>query len=77
MKTKSKPKMNYKTIKWVLRHNAKRKVNTFWTWDKKANNFTQIYKNYSHKLPIYTATQLLAEIEKEINSNTTEEETVL
>ena len=56
----------YKTIKSVLRTNVKKNVNTLWTWDKENKNFTQIYKNYNDSLPIYTASQLLEEIEKEI-----------
>jgi len=56
----------YKTIKWVLATNIKKNVNTLWTWDREENNFTQIYQNYNDKLPIYTATQLLELIEKEI-----------
>ena len=55
--------MKYKTIKWVLATNIKKNVNTLWTWE---NNFTQIYQNYNDKLPIYTATQLLELIDKEI-----------
>ena len=58
--------MKYKTIKWVLATNIKNNVNTLWTWDREENNFTQIYQNYNDKLPIYTATQLLELVEKEI-----------
>mgnify|MGYP003648186380 CR=1 FL=1 len=58
--------MKYKTIKSVLRQNIERKVNTLWTWDREDKNFTQIYQNFNDKLPIYTATQLLEEINKEI-----------
>lgn len=58
--------MKYKTIKSVLRQNIERKVNTLWTWDREDKNFTQIYQNFNDKLPIYTANQLLEEIEKEI-----------
>ncbi len=63
--------MKYKTIKSVLRQNIERKVNTLWTWDREEKNFTQIYQNFNDKLPIYTASQLLEEINKEINSNNT------
>jgi len=56
----------YNTIKWVLRSNIKNKVDALWTWDKKGENFTMIYKNYNDDLPIYTASQLLNEIDKEI-----------
>lgn len=59
--------MKYKTIKSVLKTSMKKNVNTLWTWDKKDNNFTQIYKNYNNELPIYTASQLLEEIIKEEN----------
>ena len=58
--------MKYKTIKWVLKQNIKSKSNTLWTWDREAQNFTQIYQNYNDTLPIYTASQLLDEIDKEI-----------
>jgi len=58
----------YKTIKWVLRDNIKKNVNALWTWDKENKNFTMIYKNYNDDLPIYTAVQLLEEIEKEKNN---------
>ena len=61
--------MKYNTIKSVLRTNVKKNVNTFWTWDKENKNFTQIYQNYNDSLPIYTAAQLLDEIEKEIKEN--------
>ena len=61
--------MKYNTIKSVLRTNVKKNVNTFWTWDKENKNFTQIYQNYNDSLPIYTAAQLLDEIEKEIKGN--------
>ena len=57
-------KMKYTTIKWVLKKNIKNNVNTLWTWDREEKNFTQIYQNYNDKLPIYTASQLLNEIEK-------------
>ena len=58
--------MKYKNIKWVLKQNIKNKVNTLWTWDREEKNFTQIYQNYNDKLPIYTASQLLALIKEEI-----------
>jgi len=58
--------MKYKTIKSVLKYNIKTKANTLWTWDREAQNFTQIYQNYNDTLPIYTASQLLDEIDKEI-----------
>ena len=58
--------MKYNTIKSVLRFSIKKNVNTLWTWDREEKNFTQIYQNYNDKLPIYTATQLLELIEKEI-----------
>ena len=58
--------MKYNTIRWVLRDNIKKNVNALWTWDKEEKNFTMIYKNYNNDLPIYTPSQLLQEIEKEI-----------
>lgn len=65
MKPTLKPKMKYKTIKWVLRNNIKSGANALWTWDKENENFTMIYENYNDDLPIFTASQLLEEIEKE------------
>jgi len=58
--------MKYKTIKWVLRDNVKKNTNALWTWDRENNNFTMIYNNYNDDLPIFTPSQLLEEIEKEI-----------
>tara|TARA_R100000808_G_C2152407_1_gene161825 strand:+ start:1366 stop:1557 length:192 start_codon:yes stop_codon:yes gene_type:complete len=58
--------MKYKGIKKILREQIERKMNALWTWDKKDKNFTWIYKNYNDDLPIYTAGQLLEEIDKEI-----------
>ena len=58
--------MKYNTIKWVLRDNIKKNVNSLWTWDKEEKNFTMIYNYYNNDLPIYTAYQLLEEIEKEL-----------
>ena len=58
--------MKYKTIRSVLRQNIEKKVNTLWTWDREEKNYTQIYQNFNDKIPIYTANQLLEEIEKEI-----------
>jgi hypothetical protein len=58
--------MKYNTIRWVLRDNIKKNVNALWTWDKEGKNFTMIYNNYNDDLPIYTASQLLEEIEKEL-----------
>ena len=60
--------MKYKTIRWVLRSNIKSNVNALWTWDRENNNFTMIYNNYNDDLPIFTASQLLEEIEKESKS---------
>ncbi len=58
--------MKYNTIRWVLRDNIKKNVNALWTWDKEGKNFTMIYNNYNDDLPIYTASQLLEEIEREL-----------
>ena len=65
MKTKSKMKMKYKHIKWVLRKQIKSNVRTLWTWEK--NNFTCIYKNYPKDARIYTPQQLLDIIENHLN----------
>ena len=52
-------KRTYKGIKQVLRNNIKSGVKVLWTWNKETNHFTQIYKDYSDGLTIYTPTQLL------------------
>ena len=66
MKTKSKTKMKYKNIKWVLRKQIKSNTRTLWTWEK--NNFTCIYKNYPTDARIYTPQQLLDKIEEDIKN---------
>mgnify|MGYP001566063353 CR=1 FL=1 len=57
----------YKTIKWILRDQIKKKTNTLWTWELgktiKDENFTCIYQNYNNHLPIYTPQQLLDKID--------------
>ena len=56
-----KEKRSYKTIRWVLRSHIKNKVNSLWTWEN--DNFTNIYKNYGNKDNIFTAVQLLNQLE--------------
>jgi len=58
--------MKYNGIKKILRDQIQSKTQALWTWDKEDKNFTWIYKNYTDDLPIYTPSQLLEEIEKEI-----------
>ena len=55
--------MKYNNIKTVLRNNIRTNVKNLWTWDKKGNHFTCIYKSYNDDLPIYTPQQLIEEIE--------------
>tara|TARA_R100000655_G_scaffold101275_2_gene146280 strand:+ start:10165 stop:10359 length:195 start_codon:yes stop_codon:yes gene_type:complete len=58
MKIKKKmKKINYKTIKWVLRGHIKNSVKSLWVWED--DNFTCIFKNYSGDSRIYTPHQLL------------------
>jgi|TARA_R110002051_G_scaffold241473_1_gene301820 hypothetical protein len=58
--------MKYTTIKSVLRGNIKAGTKVLWTWDRDRHHFTQIFKDYSDNLPIYTPSQLMEEIEKEL-----------
>jgi hypothetical protein len=51
--------MKYTNIKAILKKQCETGVQTFWTFDKDKQEFTQIYKNYNDKLPIFTPQQLL------------------
>ena len=51
--------MKYINIKNILKKQVENRVQTFWTFNKDEQEFTQIYKNYSNELKIYTHQQLL------------------
>ena len=51
--------MKYTNIKGILKKQINNKVQTFWTFNKEEKEFTQIYKNYTNELKIYTPQQLL------------------
>ena len=51
--------MKYNNIKGILKKQINNKVQTFWTFNKEEKEFTQIYKNYTNELKIYTPQQLL------------------
>lgn len=62
--------MNYKNIKIMLRAQIKNDNKSLWTWDKKNNNFTMLYGDRNKSDKIYTANELLNEIEKENEQET-------
>jgi len=51
--------MKYNNIKNILKKQIENGVKTFWTFDEDTKEFTQIYKNYTNDLKIYTPQQLL------------------
>ena len=51
--------MKYNNIKAILRKQIDNGVKTFWTFNEEEKEFTQIYKNYTNELKIYTPQQLL------------------
>ena len=51
--------MKYNNIKTILRKQIDNGVKTFWTFNEEEKEFTQIYKNYTNDLKIYTPQQLL------------------
>ena len=51
--------MKYINIKGILKKQTENNVKTFWTFNEEEKEFTQIYKNYTDKLKIYTPKQLL------------------
>mgnify|MGYP003118559754 CR=1 FL=1 len=59
---KTKEKINYSTIKSVLRGHIKNNVKSLWVWS--GNNFTCIYENYDGEDRIYTSSQLLKLLSK-------------
>ncbi len=57
-------KIKFKNIKQILRKQIDNGVKSLWTFNEKELEFTQIYKNYNDKLPIYTSQQLLDKLPK-------------
>ena len=51
--------MKYNNIKSILKKQINNGVKTFWTFNEEDKEFTQIYKNYTNELKIYTPQQLL------------------
>ena len=54
--------MKYNNIKGILKKQIENNVKTFWTFDEDTKEFTQIYKNYTNELQIFTPEQLLRRI---------------
>jgi hypothetical protein len=54
--------MKYNNIKAILKKQIENGVKTFWTYDEEQKEFTQIYKNYTDELQIFTPEQLLRRI---------------
>ena len=54
--------MKYNNIKTILRKQIDNGVKTFWTFNEEEKEFTQIYKNYTNELQIFTPEQLLRRI---------------
>ena len=51
--------MKYNNIKNILKKQIDNGVKSFWTFNEEDKEFTQIYKNYTNELKIYTPQQLL------------------
>jgi hypothetical protein len=51
--------MKYNNIKNILKKQINTGVKSFWTFNEQEKEFTQIYKNYTNELKIYTPQQLL------------------
>jgi hypothetical protein len=51
--------MKYNNIKNILKKQIDNGVKSFWTFNEEEKEFTQIYKNYTNELKIYTPQQLL------------------
>ena len=56
--------MKYNNIKTILRKQIENGVKTFWTFNEEEKEFTQIYKNYTNELKIYTPQQLLDKLDE-------------
>tara|TARA_R110000824_G_scaffold118491_5_gene270789 strand:+ start:927 stop:1106 length:180 start_codon:yes stop_codon:yes gene_type:complete len=57
--------MKYNNIRTILKKQVENKVQTFWTFNEDDKEFTQIYKNYTDHLKIYTPQQLLEKLTNE------------
>ena len=51
--------MKYNNIKGILKKQIENRVQTFWTFNEQDKEFTQIYRNYTNELKIYTPKQLI------------------
>ncbi len=51
--------MKYNNIKNMLKKQINNGLKSFWTFNEQEKEFTQIYKNYTNELKIYTPQQLL------------------
>jgi len=51
--------MKYNNIKSILKKQINSGVKSLWTFNEQEKEFTQIYKNYTNELKIYTPQQLL------------------
>ena len=56
--------MKYKNIIKILEKQVEANVKTLWTFDEEQQEFTQIYKNYTNELKIYTPQQLLDKLKE-------------
>ena len=56
--------MKYNNIKKMLKKQIDDGIKDFWTYDEDKKEFTNIYKNYTDKLKIYTPQQLLDKLEE-------------
>ena len=56
--------MKYNNIKTILRKQVQNGVKTFWTFNEEEKEITQIYKNYTDEIKIYTPQQLLKYIKE-------------
>ena len=60
--------MKYKNIIKILEKQVEANVKTLWTFNEQQQEFTQIYKNYTNELKIYTPQQLLNKLNESTNS---------
>ena len=51
--------MKYNNIKKRLKKQVDNNIESLWTFNEQEKEFTQIFKNYSNDLKIYTPKQLL------------------
>lgn len=56
--------MKYNNIKKILKNQVENKVKSMWTFDEERKEFTQIYRNYTDGLVIYTPSQLLEKLKQ-------------